>query len=66
MKRLLFLILILPLGLFAQSTVKTVNMEIPKGWTVSPKNFKEDYSVSLKRAEAPMPSGEHAKNICMR
>jgi len=61
MKRLVFLTLMLPLGLFAQSTVKTVNMEIPKGWTVIPKNFKEDYSVSLKRAEAPMPSGEHAK-----
>ena len=61
MTRLLLFVFILPLNLFAQNSAKTVNMEIPKGWTVSPKDFKEDYSVKLEQKEAPFPSGENAK-----
>lgn len=61
MKNILFVLLFVPCFAVAQSDVTTVNMEIPKGWTVNPKAFKPEYSVALKRNEAPFPSGEHAK-----
>lgn len=62
MRKLLFLLMGLSAGLYAQDfKMKLENRVITQHWTVDPRHFHDQFDMGLKHIEAPFPGGNSAK-----
>jgi len=62
MRYLLFILFIVPIAVMGQDfKYEQKRIQITESGTVNPKDFKDDFHVSLLHLEAPYPGGENAK-----